>query len=115
MQLTANNLAQANDLWLVALRRQDGALAQIDSVLLAARLPVGGAWRLGPRLRVDRRSSLLDDARETVYVPTLRLDYLRGRAWFEGEIGAERGSRQLATEQEDTQRLYVGLAWRLSY
>jgi hypothetical protein len=115
LQFTANNLAQANDLWLLALRRQDGALAQIDSVLLAARLPVGGAWRLGPRLRVDRRTSLLDDARETVYVPTLRLDYLRGRSWFEGEIGAERGSRQLATEQEDTQRLYVGLAWRLSY
>jgi hypothetical protein len=115
LQLTANNLVEANDLWLLALRRQDGALAQIDSILLAARLPLGGAWRLGPRLRVDRRTSLLDEADETVYVPTLRLDYLRGRSWFECEIGAEQGARQLAAGQEDTERLYFGLAWRMNY
>jgi hypothetical protein len=115
IQLTANNLAAANDLWLLALRSQDGAQARIDSLLLAARLPVGGAWRLGPRLRVDRRQSAIDAAEETLYVPTLRLDYLRGRAWFECEVGAERGMRQLATDEEDSQRLYFGLSWRLSF
>jgi hypothetical protein len=114
-QLTANNLAQANDLWALSLRHQDGAQATIESLGIATRLPVGGAWRLGPRLRVDRRDSTLDDSSETVYVPALRLDYQRGLAWLEFEAGAELGARQLATDEETSRRYYFGLGYHLSF
>jgi hypothetical protein len=115
VQLTANNLAQANDLWVLSARYQDGALATIESVALATRLPVGGAWRLGPRLRIDRRESVVDASSETWYVPTLRLDYQHGRAWLECEAGAEFGQRQLTTEDESSRRYYFGLGYRLSF
>jgi hypothetical protein len=114
-QLTANNLGQANDLWALSLRHQDGAQATIESLAIAARLPVGGAWRLGPRLRVDRRDSVLDDASEILYVPALRLDYQRGRAWLEFEAGAEVGARELATDDETSRRFYFGLGYHLNF
>lgn len=115
LQLSANNLAHANDLWVFSGRYQDGALATVESLSLATRLPVGGAWRLGPRLRVDRRESLIDSAIETVYVPTLRLDYQRGRAWLECEAGAEFGKRQLVTDDESSRRYYFGLGYHISF
>ena len=115
LQMSANNLASANDLWVIALRRQNGAVATTDTASLAARLPVGGAWRLGPRLRVDRRQSTIDDAEETLYVPTLRVDYQRGRAWFECEAGAELGTRTLVTDEETRRRYYFGLGYRLTF
>ncbi len=115
LQLSANNLAAANDLWVAALRRQDGTLATTNTLSLAARLPVGSAWRLGPRLRIDQRQSTVDDADETLYVPTLRLDYQRGRAWFECEAGAELGKRVLADDDETRRRYYFGLGYRLTF
>lgn len=115
LQLTANSLAQANDLWVLSARYQDGALATIQSLALAARMPVGGAWRLGPRLRLDRRRSVVDAATETLYVPTLRIDYQRGRAWLECEAGAEFGARQLTTDDENSRRFYFGLGYRLNF
>jgi hypothetical protein len=114
-QLTANSLAHANDLWALALRYQDGTLARIESVALYTRLPVGGAWRLGPRLRVDRRESTLDAATETVYVPALRLDWQRGRGWLELEAGAELGTRQLVTDDETSRRYYFSLGYHLGF
>ncbi|HEU4590504.1 MAG TPA: SPOR domain-containing protein [Steroidobacteraceae bacterium] len=115
VQLSANSLAHANDLWAFTARYQDGTLTTIESLALGARLPVGGAWRLGPRLRADRRESLLDDSRETIYVPTLRLDYLRNHAWFECELGAEYGDRTLTADQEKSTRYYFGLGYRLNF
>jgi hypothetical protein len=114
MQLSAHNIAFANDLWVLSLRHQDGSTTT-NSVSLATRLPVGGAWRLGPRLRVDRRESTLDGVSETLYVPTLRLDYQRGRAWFECEAAAELGNRQRLTDDETSHRYYFGLGYRLSF
>ncbi len=115
LQLTANNLAQANDLWVLSARHQDGALVTSQSLAAAARMPVGGAWRLGPRLRVERRESRIDTADETLYVPTLRLDYQRGRAWLEFEAGAEFGARKLVSDDESSQRLYFGLGYHLNF
>ena len=115
LQLMANNLLQANDLWVLAGRYQDGSLVKIESLALAARVPVGGAWRLGPRFRVDRRDSVVDASDETLYVPTLRLDYERGRTWLECEAGTELGQRKLGADDENSRRYYFGLGYRLTF
>jgi hypothetical protein len=115
IQLGASNLARSNDWWSLSVRHQDGALATTNSALLAARLPMGSAWRFGPRLRVDRRESTLDGTLETVYVPMLRLDYQRGRAWFECETAAELGDRQLDADEETRRRYYFGLGYRIDF
>lgn len=116
LQLSGSSLWKSSDWWVLQLRTQDSSNRKIDSVGLASRLPIGGAWRLGPRIRVDRRVSQLDSAREILYVPTLRLDYQKGRTWIEFEGGAELGSRDLLpVETEKTRRYYFGLGYRLSF
>jgi hypothetical protein len=115
LQLSANNLAHANDLWVVSARYQDGTQSTVESLALATRLPIGGAWRIGPRLRVDRRESALDASDEILYVPTVRLDYLRGRSWFECEAGGEFGRRELATDEESSRRYYLGLGFHVNF
>ena len=60
----------------------------------------GAIWRIGPRLRVDRRTLTLDEAEELVYVPALRIDYQRGNTWVEHRDWRGARRRDLAAEDE---------------
>jgi hypothetical protein len=115
VQLSGSSLGQPNDLWSLSARHQDGDQLQLQSVMLAARLPLGPAWRLGPRLRVDRRESVLDGSRETLYVPVVRLDYQRGRTWLECEVGAQFGASRLPDDEESSRRYIFGVGYRVSF
>ena len=115
VQLSGSSLLRSSDLWVVSARYQDSGVSRIESLGIATRLPIGGAWRLGPRLRIDRRESLVDSAQEMLYVPTLRLDYQKGRTWIEFEGGAELGKRDLPADSETTRRYYFGLGYRISF
>lgn len=116
LQVSASSLLRSSDFWVLSARTQTSDAATVRSLSLSTRLPLGaGAWRLGPRLRVDQRDSQVDSARELLWVPALRLDYQKGRAWFELEAGAELGDRDLAADAETTRRYYFGLGYRLSF
>jgi tetratricopeptide (TPR) repeat protein len=115
LQLSGSSLARSSDLWALSLRYQNSPTQTIESLGLAARLPIGGAWRLGPRLRVDRRTGGADVLSETLVLPTLRLDYQRGNSWFELEGGAELGKRTLPADEEKTKRYYFGLGYRFGF
>ncbi|MFO1427956.1 MAG: SPOR domain-containing protein [Steroidobacteraceae bacterium] len=114
LQLIASSLWRSNDLYSFAARYQDGGLQKIASLGLATRLPIGNAWRFGPRLRIDRRESKIDAATDTLYVPALRVDYQRGGTWIELEGGAELGQRKIPAESERSQRYYFSLGYRVS-
>ena len=115
VQFSGSSLWRSSDLWVIAARYQDSDVATTQSLSLASRLPIGGAWRIGPRLRVDRRESTIDAAEEMLYVPTLRLDYQRGGTWIEFEGGAELGDRTLPADNETSRRYYFGLGYRISF
>ena len=72
-------------------------------------------WPWARDFPLAAHDSVLDDSRETVYVPTLRLDFMRSRAWFECELGAEFGDRTLTSDQETHKRYYFGLGYRLNF
>jgi hypothetical protein len=114
-QLIGASLWRSSDLFVLSARWQDGDLQQIASLGLSTRLPLGNAWRIGPRLRVDRRESTIDAAVETLYVPALRIDYQRGATWFEFEGGAELGTRVIPTEDEKSTRYYFSLGYRINF
>lgn len=115
LQISANSLFRSSDLWVASLRHQSSELTTVESLGLAARLPIGGAWRIGPRVRIDRRTATIDLTSETLIVPTVRIDYQRGRTWFELEGGAEFGDRQLAADSEKSRRYYFGLGYRIGF
>jgi sporulation related protein len=111
----ASSLFGGNDLTAIVLRHQTGAAVDIDSLGLGTRFPLWRAWRLGPRLRVDRRQLHDDGSSQMLYAPTLRLDLQRTRALFEAELGAEIGRRTLGDSRENTTRYYFSLGYRLNF
>ena len=99
----------------LGLQFQDGDTTSAYSLGLNAQFPVGRAWRIGPRLRVDQREFHLDGSDQLIYAPSLRTE-LRGRhVSFEFEGGAEFGSRSLDGASEDTTRYYLSLGYRYDF
>ncbi|MEZ5500647.1 MAG: hypothetical protein R3E77_14640 [Steroidobacteraceae bacterium] len=115
LQLFAASWLRSGDLFSLTARHQSSDAFDLDSVGLAARLPVAQNWRLGPRLRVDMRTTRVDAADEILYVPALRLDYQRGPSWFEFEAGAELGQRDIPADKEKSRRYYFGIGYRFNF
>ena len=113
-ELQMSSLMRAGDLHSVALRFQQGGTGSLMSLGLGSRMPIGSALRLTTRLRLDRRTQDLDDSRLWTLLPSVRLDYLRGRNSIEFEAGAEYGRRELTLQEERTTRLFFSLGYRLS-
>jgi tetratricopeptide (TPR) repeat protein len=115
LQLTGHGLLQPNDLLVLSARHQRSAAQQLESLGLWTRLPLGSAWRLGPRLRVDRRETDSDLGRETLYLPSLRIDYERGGTWLEFECGAELARRRIPTESERSRRYFFSFGYHIAF
>jgi hypothetical protein len=99
----------------LGLQFQDGDTTSAYSLGLNAQFPVGRAWRIGPRLRVDQREFHLDGSDQLIYAPSVRTE-LRGRhVSLEFEGGAEFGSRSLDGASEDTTRYYLSLGYRYDF
>jgi hypothetical protein len=122
-QLYANDLWRTGDFNVITLTHGDTEIGRIDSVSLTSRFPVGGAWRLGPRLTVDRLSGLTDGSSETSYLPSVLLDYQRGNKLLQLEAGGQLGQREafLAlpngqfVQTQTTTRYYVSVSYRISF
>ena len=113
-QLLANSLLRSGDFHSLALRYDTYSTGRAQSLGLATRMPLLGAWRVGPRLRIDRRESV-DRTTQLAYLPALRIDYQRERRLFELELGAELGHRDRIDQAEDSQRYFLGLGYRIGF
>jgi hypothetical protein len=115
LQLVGSSLLRASDLFVISARYQNGAAQRTGSVGLWSRLPLGAAWRFGPRIRVDRRESTVDASTETLVVPSLRVDYQKGSSWLEFEGSTELGRRTIPAESERSRRYYVSIGYRIGF
>jgi tetratricopeptide (TPR) repeat protein len=115
IQGLASGLFGGNDFSSIVLRHQESETVSSDSLGLATRFALWENWRLGPRLRVDRREFLSDGSQQWLYVPTLRLELQRSRTLFEFEAGAEIGRRDFGGFKENTTRYYFSLGYRLNF
>jgi hypothetical protein len=99
----------------LGLQYQTGDLTDTRSLGLNVQFPLGQAWLIGPRLRVDQRQFHTDGSEQLLYSPGLRTE-LRGRHLsFEFEGGAEIGQRSLVGASEDTTRYYLTLGYRYDF
>lgn len=122
-QLYASNLWHSGDFDVLTLTHGDTEIGRIDSASLTTRFPVGGAWRLAPRLTLERLGLLSDGSTQTSYIPSVLLDYQRGNKLLQFETGAQLGSReafvQLPTGQlvqtQNTAQYYVSLSYRIGF
>jgi hypothetical protein len=115
IQGLASGLFGGNDFSSIVLRHESSATLNGDSLGLATRFPIWGNWRLGPRLRIDRRDYSSDGSKQWLYVPTVRLELQRTRTMFELEVGAEIGRRDFGSFEENTTRYYFSLGYRMNF
>jgi hypothetical protein len=112
-ELMLNSLFKAGDVESVAVRYQRGGSGTLMSLGVGSRLPIGTSLRVTSRLRVDHRTFLTDDSTQWLLLPSLRLDYSRGRSMIEFESGAEIGRRERTGLSEQSTRYYFSLGYRL--
>jgi hypothetical protein len=115
LQGIASSLFGGSDLSSILLRYQTSDTTTVKTVGINTRFAIGGDWRLGPRIRVDQRRFLIEGSEQMLYTPTLRLELLKKYVLFECEAGAEIGRRDLITSEENTQRLYFSLGYRMNF
>lgn len=122
-QLAATDLWHAGDFSVLTLSTGNTEIGRVDSAALTSRFPIGGAWRLGPRLSVNRLSQQTDGSTDTTYVPSALLDWQRGRWLLQLDTGVELGSREAFlqlpngsfVQTQNTTRYYISINYRVTF
>jgi len=122
-QLYGSNLWSTGDFNVITLTHGDTEIGRIDSVSLNSRFPIGGAWRLGPRVTVERLNQLSDGSSQTTYVPSMLLDYQRNNKLLQIDFGGQLGQREAFlllqngtfVQTQNTTRYYVSVSYRISF
>jgi len=114
-QVYGSNIWHEGDFNVLSVAYGDTEVGKVASIGITSRMPVGGAWRLGPRLTVDRRQLKSDGSTELSFIPSALLDYQRGRRLLQLEAGGQVGTRDATLQTQKTTRYYVSLAYRIGF
>jgi tetratricopeptide (TPR) repeat protein len=98
----------------LVLRYDHLATADATGVDYIARYPLIGAWRIGPRILVER---VVNDAGpiQYVYSPYAHIDWQRNGRMVEIEAGTELGRNPQVLEIGNTTRLFVSIGYRVNF
>ncbi len=114
--LVATSLLKEGDVGILSMRYATSDSADVYTVSLDSRFPIGRSWRINPRLRVDYREINSDESTQWIFTPGLRLQYRmgrRGRADF--EAGKRFSSRDMADSSLDQESYFINLGYMLFY
>ncbi len=114
-QIYGSNLWRNGDFNVLSVAYANTETGKIVSVAATTRRPVGGDWRLGPRLTIDHRQLASDGSKELSFLPSVLLDYQRGRRLLQFEAGGQLGKRDSTLQTQNTKRYYVSLAYRIGF
>jgi hypothetical protein len=114
--LIASSLFKEGDVSMLGLRYSNSDSAQVVSLILDSRFPLGKRWRINPRLRVDQRKIMSDSSDEWQFAPGLRLQYRHSRKFrIELEAGKQFSQRALAETDLDRESYFVNLGYQLFF
>ncbi|HEY5559835.1 MAG TPA: tetratricopeptide repeat protein [Steroidobacteraceae bacterium] len=114
-QFIGNSLLRSGDVSILGFRVYDGDAGRTESVSLSSRFPLGGRLRAGPRLRFDHREFKADGSTQWLASPAVRIDWHTERTTIEFEAGGEWMSRELAIDNEKSNRYWFSLAYRVGF
>jgi len=115
LQLVGSSLMRASDLHFFGARVEQSPTQRSAMLMWNARFPIVGAWRIGPRLRVERRESDTTQSTQMLYLPEIRIDWSSQKSIFEFNAGGEIGKQDLPADTQKTRRLYFLLGYRLRF
>ena len=114
-QIYTSSLWRTGDFSVLTATYSNTEIGKVEGVSASSRFPVSGAWRVGPRLTVDRRNLIIDGSTELTYIPSVLIDYQKDRRLLQFEVGGQIGKRDALLQSQDTKRYYVSLAYRISF
>jgi hypothetical protein len=114
--LVASSLFRQGDVGILGVRYATSDSADVYSINLDARFPIGRAFRINPRLRVDYREISSDQSTQWIYTPGLRMQYRVGRRWrMEFEAGKRFSIRQMNDIDLDQESYFINIGYQLFF
>jgi len=114
-QIYSSSLWKTGDFSVLTATHANTEIGKVDGLSASTRFPMYSAWRIGPRVTIDRRDLILDGSTEVTVIPELLVDYQRGRRLLQFEFGGELGKRDAQLQSQNTKRYYVSLSYRLGF
>ncbi len=114
-QVYGSSLWRTGDFSVLTATYANTQIGKLAGLGLSSRFPVNSAWRIGPRLTVDRRKLITDASTELTFIPSVLLDYQRDRRLLQFELGGQLGKRAALLQSQDTKRYYVSLSYRIGF
>ena len=114
VQFFGTGLLSSADFHQLVLRYDHLATADTTGVDYIARYPLWGAWRIGPRILVQR---IVNDTGPVQYVynPYAHADWQRNGRMVEIEAGTEIGRNPQVLQIGNTTRLFVSIGYRVNF
>lgn len=114
--LVMSSLFAEGDVAIVGLRHSVSDTTDVYSINLDTRFPIGRAWRINPRLRVDYREINSDLSTQWTYSPSLRVQLRVGRKWrIEFVAGKQFSVRDMEVTEMDRESEFVHLGYQLFF
>jgi tetratricopeptide (TPR) repeat protein len=114
VQLLGSSLLRTNDFNQIVVRYDNTPTYNVVGWQFISRYPVFGAWRVGPRMLFQRKST--DTGYTTIfYAPYGHIDWQRRGHVLEIEGGAEFGKNPAGLEIGNTTRLFFSIGYRINF
>jgi hypothetical protein len=115
VQFFGSSVFSMGDFNVVSFNYNTDETGKTASIAATSRRPIGMSWRIGPRLTVQRRTLASDGSTQLNLVPSVLLDFQRGRTLLQFDAGGELGKRDALQQTQNSQRFYVSLAYRVRF
>ena len=112
-QIYSSSLWRPGDFNVITATYSNTQIGTLIGVGASSRFPLSSAWRIGPRLTIDKRNLSSDSSNELTYIPSLLLDFQRGRKLLQFEVGGQLGKRDAQLQTQNTKRYYISLSYRI--
>ncbi|HEY2404209.1 MAG TPA: SPOR domain-containing protein [Steroidobacteraceae bacterium] len=114
-QIYSSSLWRTGDFNVITATFANTEIGKVLGVSASSRFPLTSAWRIGPRLTIDKRTLVIDNSDELTYIPSVLLDYQRERRLLQFEAGGQLGKRDAELQTQNTRRYYVSLSYRIGF
>lgn len=114
--LLASSILTEGDVTILTARFSDTETTEVVSLTLDSRFPIGGSWRINPRIRVDRRQVASSPGIQWLYTPGIRLQYRRSQKFrIEFEAGKLFSKQDSIFTNQDRESYYYNLGYQVFF
>ncbi|MCJ7591161.1 MAG: hypothetical protein MUO51_07390 [Woeseiaceae bacterium] len=114
--LLASSLLKEGDVLIFTARVSDSETSNVLSLTLDGRYPLGQAWRVNPRLRVDRRQVAASPSVQWLYTPGIRIQYRRSQKFrLEFEAGKLFSQQDSNFTNQDRESYFFNLGYQVFF